>query len=95
MLYKRVVASLAAVAFALSAKLAARAVVSIGALLRWRESCARAHFHAFTVFWLRRVAGALYATLPDRRGNATVLLGLAWKKPTLRLHAAFSISLFC
>ena len=35
----------------------------------------------FTAFWLRRIAGALYATLPDRRVNAAVLLGLAWKKP--------------
>ena len=43
----------------------------------------------FTAFWLRRIAGALYATLPDRRVNAAVLLGLAWKKLTLRLRAAF------
>ncbi len=64
MLYKRVVASLAAMAFALSAKLAARVVIPIGSLLRWRESCARAQLRAFTAFWLGRIAGALYAMLP-------------------------------
>ena len=33
--------------------------------------------------------GALYATPPERRVKAAVLLGLAWKKLTLQFHAAY------
>ena len=81
----RVVARSAVRAFALTADLVARVVISYECCWRWRESCGR----ALAAFWLRRIAGALYATLPDRRANAAVLLGLVWKKLTLRLRAAF------
>ena len=85
----RVVARSAARAFALTTDLAARVAISRECFWRWRESGERAQFRALAAFWLRRIAGALYATLPDRRANAAVLLGLAWKKLTLRLRAAF------
>ena len=90
----RVVARLAARAFALIIDLAARVAISCECSWRWWESGDRAQFRALAAFWLRRIAGALYATLPDRRANAAVLLGLAWKKPPLWLHAAFVVP-FC
>ena len=79
---------------ALTTDLAARVAISRECFWRWWESGDRAQFRALAAFWLRRIAGALYATLPDRRANAAVLLGLAWKKPPLWLHAAFVVP-FC
>ena len=93
MTYMRGVARWAARAVALSAHLAARVVISNN-VVRWRGSYLRAqHVQTLVTSWLRRIAGALYATPPDRRVKAAVLLGLAWKKPTLRFRAAFLFSI--
>ena len=62
-------------------KFPARVVV----FCRWRENR-----KAVAIFWLRRIVGALYATPPERRAKAAVLLGLAWKKLTLQFRAATS-----
>ena len=52
-------------------------------------ACAIAHAHSFLA---RAYSGRAIRDAAQKRSNAAVLLGLVWKRPTLRLRAARSVS---
>ena len=52
-------------------------------------ACAISRVHSFLA---RAYSGRAIRDAAQKRANAAVLLGLAWKRPTLRLRAARSVS---
>ena len=52
-------------------------------------ACAISRVHSFLA---RAYSGRAIRDAAQKRSNAAVLLGLVWKRPTLRLRAAQSVS---